>query len=1136
MTARDILFNDGWQFCLTEIGTPLGGLDKAQWYDAALPHDWLIGDTDNLYKTGEGWYKRRLNLTAEQLEGRVFLNFDGIYMDSALFVNGAEAGVWHYGYTAFEFDITQYLREGENEILVRVDHRSPNTRWYSGAGVFRDVTLKLRPKTYIANNGVYIHSQKGENDVWKTQVETDISGAAAEITLLLEVFDTADNAIGAFKQQADFGGGTESFLNEFSITSPALWDIYQPNLYILRVSLFGGGELLDVQNIEYGYKTVEFIPENGIAVNGTVRKMHGVCMHHDLGALGSAFNASALYRQLMIMAEMGVNSIRTSHNPPARQLMEICDHIGLLVDSECYDMWEIPKTEFDNARFFNDTCEQDVKSWVERDRNHASLLMWSIGNEISDTNNERGIEITRMLRDYVHKYDPMHNAPATIGSNFMTSENAQRCSDELKIAGYNYTERLYGEHHAKYPDWTIYGSETASAVRSRGIYHFPIDKSVLTHADLQCSSLDNSVVGWGASARKSWRLDRDCDFCGGQYIWTGFDYIGEPTPYSTKNSYFGIVDTAGFPKDIYYFYQSVWTDRPVLHIVPEYWDFGVEGSVIDVIVYSSAYRVELYLNGALVGSEECDINADDEMRFVFHVPYKAGELTAKGYDREGGLTAEQTLRTPCDPACVKLTELAYSDKQADGRGITFVEISVCDKNGNPVGNARNRVKVQVCGEGRLVGLDNGDSTDYDSYKGDNRRLFSGKLLAMIQNTQRAGEVRVTATSVGLEPAELVYTTSAPQYDTAGTGSASENTPPVKLTEYTGEIPARMLSLRTDRSQLTEQAATAHITAKLFPENTTYPEICWKVLSPNGVEIKWAEAVPTADGADITAFGDGAFSVLAYAANGGEIPQVFAQLDFTATGLGAVFKNPYEFIAASLLDRSDIPVNDCGDNCLGSFERRTVMTYNNIDFGDIGTEKLVLYVGACLDICAEVWEGTPDSGRLIIKADFKNNNGWDKPRPQEFALTERLRGVHDISVVIGDRVIYGGFSFEQIDRAFDENFPAECDEVYGDEFTKQGRSIVKIGNNVLLTWKALDFGADGAGSVVISGATPKEENPIQLRYTPAGGEQSAMFLNFAHSSEVTQQRFEIPRLTGVNDVSFVFLPGTKFDFISFRFEK
>lgn len=273
--------------------------------------------------------------------------------------------------------------------------------------------------------------------------------------------------------------------------------------------------------------------------------------------------------------------------------------MGLLVDSEAFDMWEKPKTEMDNHRFFVEHAERDVRSWIERDRNHPCVIMWSIGNEINDTIDPHGLDITRRLYDYVQKYDPKGNAAATIGSNYMGDENAQKCSDVVKLAGYNYSEYLYDEHHAKYPDWFIYGSETASAVRSRGIYRFPADTPSLTGVDYQCSSLDNSVVGWGSSAMKSWRLDRDCGFCGGQFIWTGFDYIGEPTPYNTKNSYFGIVDTAGFPKDIYYFYQSVWLSpeqKKVLHIVPSCWDF-TPGQAVDVIVYSNAHHVDLFLNG-----------------------------------------------------------------------------------------------------------------------------------------------------------------------------------------------------------------------------------------------------------------------------------------------------------------------------------------------------------------------------------------------------------------------------------------------------------------------------------------------------------------------------------------------------------
>ena len=754
MTAQNILFNDGWQFCLCDIGTELSALPGRHWYDVELPHDWLINDTSKLYETGEGWYRRSLPCSAEQLSGRVLLNFDGVYMNSTLFVNGKEVGSWTYGYSAFEHDITDFLHEGENELLLRVSHQSPNTRWYSGAGIFRDVMLKLRPAAYIGTNGVYIHSAPQPEGGWTTEVETDVVGEASDIRMLLEVFDPAGASMGGYGLEAHFDGGHEKFTASFNSTDPELWSVDDPMLYTLKISLYSGSELLDCVNVTFGYRTAEFDPDRGFLLNGEPVKLHGVCMHHDLGALGSALNEAALARQLRIMKEMGVNAIRTSHNMPARQLVQLCDEMGLLVDSEAFDMWEKPKTEFDNHRFFTEHAERDVRSWIERDRNHPCIIMWSIGNEINDTIDPHGLDITKRLYEYVLKYDPKGNAAPTIGSNYMGDENAQKCSDVVKLAGYNYSEYLYDEHHAKYPDWVIYGSETASAVRSRGIYRFPAELPLLTGEDCQCSSLDNSVVGWGSSAMKSWRLDRDCPFCCGQFIWTGFDYIGEPTPYNTKNSYFGIVDTAGFPKDIYYFYQSVWLSpeqKKVLHIVPSYWDF-IPGQEIDVLIYSNARDVELFLNGKSVGTHVMELETSQDMRAHFKVPFEPGVLRVVGHFADGSECSE-VLHTPSDPAAVVLT----SDKEtllADGRDIAFVEISTVDVNGIPVGNARNRIRVEVSGAGRLVGLDNGDSTDYDSYKGDNRRLFSGKLLAMIESTLEPGEITVRAYSEGLENAEL----------------------------------------------------------------------------------------------------------------------------------------------------------------------------------------------------------------------------------------------------------------------------------------------------------------------------------------------------------------------------------------------
>lgn len=1133
MTAQNILFNDGWQFCLCDIGTELSALPGRHWYDVELPHDWLINDTSKLYETGEGWYRRSLPCSAEQLSGRVLLNFDGVYMNSTLFVNGKEAGSWTYGYSAFEHDITDFLHEGENELLLRVSHQSPNTRWYSGAGIFRDVMLKLRPAAYIGTNGVYIHSAPQPEGGWTTEVETDVVGEASDIRMLLEVFDPAGASMGGYGMEAHFDGGHEKFTASFNSTDPELWSVDDPMLYTLKISLYSGSELLDCVNEVFGYRTAEFDPDRGFLLNGEPMKLHGVCMHHDLGALGSALNEAALARQLRIMKEMGVNAIRTSHNMPARQLVQLCDEMGLLVDSEAFDMWEKPKTEFDNHRFFTEHAERDVRSWIERDRNHPCIIMWSIGNEINDTIDPHGLDITKRLYEYVLKYDPKGNAAPTIGSNYMGDENAQKCSDVVKLAGYNYSEYLYDEHHAKYPDWVIYGSETASAVRSRGIYRFPAELPLLTGEDCQCSSLDNSVVGWGSSAMKSWRLDRDCPFCCGQFIWTGFDYIGEPTPYNTKNSYFGIVDTAGFPKDIYYFYQSVWVSpeqKKVLHIVPSYWDF-IPGQEIDVLIYSNARDVELFLNGKSIGSHVMELETSQDMRAHFKVPFEPGVLRVVGHFADGSECSE-VLHTPSDPAAVVLT----SDKEtllADGRDIAFVEISTVDVNGIPVGNARNRIRVEVSGAGRLVGLDNGDSTDYDSYKGDNRRLFSGKLIAMIESTLEPGEITVSAYSEGLENAELRLV-SENCGEVSGVSVVTENKFPAVCRAYTGEVPARLLLPEVDVNSFDPERRSAEIRAKLLPENCTYDDISWSVVRRNGVESNLAQVEGSGRSAVVTAKGDGEFFVRAMVHNGAEHPQVIADIPFTAEGLGAAVRDAYSFISASTLDSSNVPTNIIEDGALSNFDGRTVMTYSDIDFGKTGSQIISLSVGTCFDMPVEVWEGTPDDGKLICRVDFGNNGHWCGFAGQNFALAERLTGVRTISVVIDSRVIFGGFSFVPIERAYDTNWVGEADSVYGDDYRIDGRRVADIGNNVIINYEGLDFGEGGSEALIISGETGNPMNQIQLRYTPAGGAQKTVLLEFQQDGG-REQRFDIPKLSGLNDVSFVFMPGSRFDFDWFRFE-
>ena len=519
---------------------------------------------------------------------------------------------------------------------------------------------------------------------------------------------------------------------------------------------------------------------------------------------------------------------------------------------------------------------------------------------------------------------------------------------------------------------------------------------------------------------------------------------------------------------------------------------------------------------------------------MFRIPFEEGELKAVGYDEKGDIIAQDIIRSCKEPARVVLS----ADREqlyADARDISFVEITVADADGNPVGNARNRVKVEVSGAGRLVGLDNGDSTDYDSYKGDNRRLFSGKLLAMVQTTLDEGEITVKVISEGLESAELKLFSEGID-ECGGVSVASENTFPVAQTEYTDEIPVRKMEvLCSSGNVLDAEHTTAQLGVKLYPENATYNDITWKCVRKNGVEVGNAkidiiDGVPT-----VVALGDGEFIARAFLNNGTAQPQVSADFMFTAEGLGEATKDAYSFISASRLDSSNVPACVIEDGAVGNITERTELTYNCIDFGKTGTDTVVLHIGTCSDVEAEVWLGTPSDGRMLGCYTFNNNGCWCGFKPQTFALPERISGVQQISIVVSRKLIFGGFEFVEVQRAFDTNYTAESDSIYGDEYSIEGRSVVKIGNNVIINYDAMDFGENGAGSLVICGATANPEDTVQLRYTPAGGAQSSLLMQFVQKEGDSEQRFEIPKLTGVQDISFVFLPGTKFDFKWFRFE-
>ncbi len=1128
------LFNDGWSFMLKNVGSELtDAVSEECWHDVEIPHDWLIGDTSDLYRSNDGWYRKSFFIEDLSDNDVYILRFDGIYMNSTVYVNGEEAGYNRYGYSSFSIDITGYIRKGSNDIYVRVRYESPNTRWYSGAGIFRNVYLRRTNKLHIKENGIYISSRKYDGDnKWIVIIETESSG---DFTVRHRVLDRLGRKCAEVSAEQKDGFSRSAFY----AVNPVMWDINTPVVYeMISDVVSSDGEILDSVSNIFGFRTIEFDPDRGFILNDRKVKLHGVCMHHDLGALGAAFNEAALRRQLKILKSFGVNAIRTSHNMPARELISMCCEMGFLVDDESFDMWELPKNENDYSRFFADNYEKDVKSWITRDRNAPCVIMWSIGNEIYDTHvSPHGLETAKKICSAVHKYDRYGNAACTIASNYMKWENAQNVADQLKLAGYNYAEDLYWGHHEAFPDWFIYGSETASTVRSRGIYHFPSDTSVLIHEDLQCSDYGNSVVGWGKSSEQSLIDDRDCRFCGGQFVWTGFDYIGEPTPYDTKNSYFGIVDTAGFPKDSYYLYKALWCGKdtePFVHLAP-YWDFNI-GEEITVRAYTNMNEIELRYNGRSLGRQHIDLENGDKLYGEWTLRYRKGSLTATAYDDKGNEAAKDMICSFGDPESIDAVPDKYI-MHADGRDLIFIEISVSDKSGITVENARNRIKVVVDGAARLVGLDNGDSTDYDSYKGDNRRLFSGKLLAIIESTLEPGEITVSIRSEGLWGKELVFTSL--ECEKPEGISVVDEYYPKKTEDYFPEIPLRKIELYSTRSILEPESAAAGITARLFPENTTYTDIEFKSFLPSGTPIDIAEIERTEYGAKITGRGDGAYIIRASSKNGTDIPSVYSEIHMVNSGFGSIDLDPYQKITAAKASYVSRPLRNLANETVKTDNERIVISFNNIGFGSSGSDRIIIHAGYNEErepMPIELWLDDPDKpdSRLITILPFEFNNQWSDVGTQEFLLPERLRDTQNVSFVFKKTAIFGGFEFIGSNRAYDKIKAADNDEIYGDVFNVSDGKVIGIGNNVTIKFNGLDFN-NGVHRVTICGKTPENVNTIQIRSSAEDGTERTALVEFRNSSDYEEQSFDIDGIDGVNDVSFIFLPGSRFDLDWFRFE-
>lgn len=805
---RTELFNTQWKFTLgdhPEASTT--DFDDTAWRTLNLPHDWSIEadfSADNpttpgggALPGGIGWYRKTFTPALADKGKNTFIDFDGVYWNSTVWINGRLLGKRPSGYLSFRYDLTPHLLYGQkNVIAVRVDNSmQPNSRWYSGSGIYRNVRLVTVDPLHIAQWGTYVttNNVSARSAGIKLRITLDNHSPETRNAKLISIITDANRRIRA-KASSPITvpqDGTAETVQAMTVKNPALWSDTEPNMYTLTTQVEENGKIIDEYVTPLGIRTFAFDSAKGFLLNGKPVKIKGVCMHHDLGCLGTAVNLRAMTRQLEILKEMGCNAIRTSHNPPAPELLDLYDRMGFIVLNEAFDMWHKRKSPHDYAQYFAEWHERDLTDFIRRDRNHPSVFMWSIGNEILEqwtdirvdtldlqqanilfnfagklSNDKRSDSLhvnsllTIKLANIVKKLDPTR--PVTSGNNEVRPTNHLFRSGAMDILGINYNDKLWTELPGMYPEEKFIITEATSSLMSRGYYEMPSDKMFIRPQrwDLpyqnqgnQCSSYDNSHVPWGTSHEQSWKQVKEHDFLSGLYIWTGFDYLGEPTPYwwPSRSSYFGIVDLAGFPKDVYYMYQSEWTDKDVLHIFP-HWNHQ-PGETVDVwAYYNHADEVELFLNGKSVGVRS---KQNGDLHVQWRLPYEPGTL--KAISRKAGKELlVREIKTAGPPLSLRLT----ADRTvitADGTDLSFITVEVLDAGGTSVPVADNRIDFTVEGCGFIAGTDNGDPTDHESLKKPSRKLFNGKALVVIQSDGQAGNIRLTATSPGLTPDTLQLT-------------------------------------------------------------------------------------------------------------------------------------------------------------------------------------------------------------------------------------------------------------------------------------------------------------------------------------------------------------------------------------------
>ena len=768
-------FNSGWKFNLGDMEAAMQpGFDDATWRTLDLPHDWSIEgefSPDNPATVGGGalpggigWYRKTFTLPAGADGKLVFIDFDGVYQESEVWINGHSLGFRPNGYISFRYEMTPWLHHGDslNVLAVRVDNsHQPNSRWYSGSGIYRDVRLVMTQPVHVSQWGVFVTTPDVSEEESAVMVETSVTnrtGAEQEVEVRSRILDGGGNEVASRRDEMTLGAGKEGVTEgRLGIEEPELWSVEHPALYTLVTEIRTGGKLTDRVETPFGIRTFGFDDVNGFTLNGRSMKLQGVCNHHDLGALGAAAYPRAIERQLEWLKKMGCNAIRTSHNPPSPVLLDLCDRMGFVVMDETFDMWKMRKTPYDYHLFWDEWHERDLADHILRDRNHPSVILWSIGNEIIEQWDSTGTGIAIELAGIVRDIDPTR--PVTSGCNNTSADNSISSSGALDVIGFNYHQNEFGEVPERFPGMPFVATETTSALATRGHYDMPSDsvriwplrygrEAPSMNEDHTCSAYDNCRVPWGSTHEEALLAMEAYPYVSGMFVWTGFDYLGEPTPYRwpSRSSYFGIIDLAGFPKDAFYLYQSAWSSEPVLHLFP-HWNWQ-EGDTIDVWAYTSSDQVELFLNGESLGVKG---KPEGSMHMQWRVPWAPGRLEARSAG--DGEPLESVVETTGVPAAIRLTadRAVISDDPMD---LSFVTVQIIDDEGREVPTAGNHVTFNLVGNGQIIGVDNGLQTSLEPFKATERDAFNGRCLAIIRSGGEPGSLRLTAESEGLEPASL----------------------------------------------------------------------------------------------------------------------------------------------------------------------------------------------------------------------------------------------------------------------------------------------------------------------------------------------------------------------------------------------